>query len=66
MNELECPYIKQADCMCNVLVNEVEKAQTWARMRDAIHAIQRVRSRANSHAQEWEHLNNPSPEGTSN
>lgn len=62
MNELGCPWIGEADSMCNVLVNEVAKAQTWARMRDAIWAIQRVRTEERNHVAEWEHLNNPSPQ----
>jgi len=63
MNRIECPYISESNQMCNVLVNEVANADTWAKMKDAIWAIQRVRSRAKSHISEWEHLNNPSPEG---
>lgn len=62
MNALECPYIADSDAMCNVLVNEVTKAQTWSRIEDAIHAIQKVRSEEKHHVSEWEHLNNPSPQ----
>ena len=50
--------------MCNTLVNEIWKADTWAKMQDAIHAIQKVRSREKSLVAEWEHLNNPSPGNT--
>lgn len=54
-------YKREANQMCNVLVNEVAKASTWASMQDAIWAIQRVRSSEKNHIAEWEHLNNPSP-----
>lgn len=64
MNVNGCPYVSEANSMCNELVNEVAQADTWARMQDAIWAIRRVRSRAKSMIEEWEHLNNPSPENT--
>ena len=60
-NHAMCPYISEGNSMCNVLVNEVASADTWARMQDAIWAIQRIRSRQKDHVAEWEHLNNPSP-----
>ena len=58
-----CPYESETAIACNTLVNEVAKSTTWADMMDAIHAIQRVRSRSASAIAEWEHLNNPSPMG---
>lgn len=66
MNIKECPYIGEANNICNVLVNEVAQADTWTRIQDAIWAIQRVRSKAKHHIAEWEHFNNPSPSGKMN
>ena len=61
---IECPYISEAGNMCNTLVNEVSKSQTWVRMQNAIWAIQRVRIEEKQHVAEWEHLNNPSSAST--
>jgi hypothetical protein len=61
-NYIGCPYTKEANQMCNVLVNEVIEGDTWARKSDAIEAILRVRAVGRNMAKEWEHIN-PSPEG---
>ena len=50
----------EADNMCNVLVNEVTNTHTWSRMRDAIGAIQRVRTEERCHIVESEHLKDSS------
>lgn len=60
---IECPYTREAAHFCNTLVNEIVKAKTWADMSDAISAINRVRFEEKIHSREWEHLNNPSPDG---
>lgn len=61
-DSLGCPLISQANQFCNVLVNEVAHADTWASIEDAINAIQRVRSRERWMVSEWERVNNPSPQ----
>lgn len=55
------PYTREANTFCNILVNEVSQADTWASISDAIAAITRVRTRARDLASEWDHINNPSP-----
>jgi hypothetical protein len=57
---IECPYIKEANQLCNVLINEVVQADTWTKTQDAVWAIQCVRSKAKKHIAEWGRLNNSS------
>ena len=58
---LGCPYTREANTFCHVLVNELAQAETWAAISDTITAIQRVRGQAKNLAAEWQHLHNPSP-----
>ena len=53
----DCPFISEANRMCNVLVNEVKHASTWKDRIDAIDAIVSVRIEEKSMVEEWKHLN---------
>ncbi len=55
------PWSRDANIICATLVREVNRAGTWAQVREAADAINRVRMMETSHNKEWEHLRNPGP-----
>lgn len=56
-NKIECPYQRDADWICSVLVREVSNAITLQNKYDAATAIMNVRRYVEPMVLEWRHLN---------
>lgn len=63
MNKLNvphrCGFIGEANYICDVLVREIIKSETWGSKKTIIEAIQAIRFAEKDLVAEWEHLNNP-------